>query len=173
MPDGDTILPQLHRTSMSSLKSEAARDIDDADTGASPEQMLAGVKLEDPAASLDNLFAGSDSDEHIIKTEPSQTEDLGGDVALKSDEDGQPILARTAKVKGFKHEPLLYPTDEYPSARLEAALAFQELEYCTYQSRDIGETGQEEMMSCDCKADIGKFDYRFNPGLLILERSGG
>lgn len=117
---------------------------------------------KDLQASLEQLFAASDSAEDS-KTEPSpvsersaqDVEVLGGEVQVKADEEGRSILARTARVKTVKYEPILW--NHVPSARDEAGLAFQELETCTYQSKDYGETGQEEMMSCDCKPEIGKF----------------
>ncbi|ORY86078.1 hypothetical protein BCR37DRAFT_385575 [Protomyces lactucae-debilis] len=46
-----------------------------------------------------------------------------------------------------------------PSARDAAASEFLELSHCIYQSKDMGESGQEEIMSCDCKPE---FDGDYN-----------
>lgn len=119
------------------------------------------LKAEEAEPALSELFAATEiytDDPHLSDHDSvasaGKAEELGGEMQFKADDEGQAITSRTTKVKIVKHEPILW--NHVPSAREEAALAFQELEVCTYQSKDYGETGQEEMMSCDCKPDIGE-----------------
>lgn len=120
--------------------------------------MLSGLDQLFPPNELDQDQDEKDVLKIDAKEEPriDLIEAVGGNVEVKTDEAGQPMLARKTKLKTIKHEPILFPTDIFPSAREEAALAFQELENCTYQSKEYGETGQDEMMSCDCKPEIGE-----------------
>ena len=46
-----------------------------------------------------------------------------------------------------------------PSAKVSAAAEFSEISQCIYQSKDMGESGQEEIMSCDCKPEFGILRY--------------
>ena len=88
-----------------------------------------------------------------IENTGSKHEDAGGDITLSVDDEKRPMLNRASSFKAEKREPILW--NDAPSASEEAALAFQELDYCSYQSASLGSTGQEEVMSCDCKPEIG------------------
>jgi histone-lysine N-methyltransferase SETD2 len=55
------------------------------------------------------------------------------------------------KLEDVKRSPQLWL--DAPSAKDAAALEFQEVVTCLYQSKDMGESGQEEIMSCDCRPE--------------------
>lgn len=153
----------------------------DADVGAlslaDQVKSESGLDTQVENVPLDQLFA-FDSAEGDVKRDGEDIssdgehrevkhEDLGGEVAIKEDDEGRAVLTRTSKIKTTKAEPILW--NHVESAREEAAAAFQELEGCTYQSGALGAAGLEETMSCDCKPDIGMCDdYRHRSAPLIL-----
>jgi hypothetical protein len=117
-------------------------------------------KQEDVKPSLDQLFSPSEPlEEKSSKEWPPREyvkdeEVLNGALTLKSDSEGNALLTRTPTMKKKRPEPILW--GHLPSAKNEASLAFQELEQCHYQPGYLGESGQEEMMTCDCKPEYGR-----------------
>ena len=102
--------------------------------------MFDDVKLDIPESKVEEMGI---KDEEVV----------GGELELKPDVKGKVSLARTPTVKKAKVEPIL--VDHLPSAKDEALLAFQEIEHCLYIPGYLGDAGQEEIMSCDCKPDYG------------------
>lgn len=69
-----------------------------------------------------------------------------------------PIIAKPPSKKKGAHilrTPQLF--NDRPSKTDEAKNTFVELIDCTYSNKYMGDSGQEEIMTCDCKEHWGKF----------------
>ena len=130
---------------------DAASAIEEQDIKVKSEQ---DIKPDKPTTPLHEIFESTNIKDEVNESKDEvRKEELGGDVKIKTDDKGQPVLARTPTVKKAKPEPILW--NHLPSAKEQAALAFQELESCVYMPSYLGESGQEESMSCDCKPELG------------------
>ncbi|KAK9456366.1 hypothetical protein V1511DRAFT_277238 [Dipodascopsis uninucleata] len=61
-------------------------------------------------------------------------------------------LGKSGKHVKFTSAPQLFL--DLPSRTEEALSTFEELRECTYGNRQLGDSGQEEVMTCDCKENI-------------------
>ncbi|KAK9472533.1 uncharacterized protein V1510DRAFT_365528 [Dipodascopsis tothii] len=78
---------------------------------------------------------------------PVDTDASGG---RSSGSEASPPAGRRRRSPRPARQPQLF--NELPSRTAEALATFAELEVCTYSNRSLGDSGQEEIMTCDCKA---------------------
>lgn len=121
-------------------------------------------------ATIDDLFKDEPADMAVMKSEDGvgmAKRELSPDEVkvsrddFESDGDDESVSETSIGVGGKNKRivkikiPRQIHLDE-PSAKEEALSVFEELEACHYQSNNIGEPEQEEIMTCDCRPQLGK-----------------
>lgn len=71
--------------------------------------------------------------------------------ALGFDKNSGTSSNKSAEIKKPQKTIKLY--NDLPSAKEEALASFEEHFYNIYHSKDLGESGQEEVMTCECKSE--------------------
>lgn len=71
--------------------------------------------------------------------------------------DSEASFSKPIRSKSIKTEIQLFL--DLPSSTEEAQGTFETLEECTYTNRSIGNSRQDEAMTCDCKSDFGELTY--------------
>lgn len=90
---------------------------------------------------------------------PKNEEDRGGEEEEREEKttpESDDIPPKT-RSKPVKSNIQLFP--DLPSVTEEAEGTFETLLECTYLNKAIGNSGQDEAMTCDCKQDFGMYLY--------------
>lgn len=156
----------------------------DAESSAEPDQDLSDVKTQSPDLSatgpVQKVKAESPALAAAVKQESDQPQtdvDSKPDVTLttnggssesqspkseheppaglKEDSpDSDSSLIKTSRSK--KVPPNIQLFLDRPSVTDEAEATYETLKECTYGTKSLGNSGQDEAMTCDCKSEVGK-----------------
>lgn len=135
--------------------SPTARPVQSVETESPAASAAANQESDQPQSDVDSkpdVKISTNGGSNESRSPKSEHEPVAG---LKEDSpDSDSSLIKTSRSK--KVPPNIQLFLDCPSVTDEAEGTYETLKECTYATKSLGNSGQDEAMTCDCKSEVGK-----------------